>query len=78
MVVALLLFFVGALSAQTDDGQALLREVASSARSAKNWRAEGVSISELTGRGMHLHAESHFKLAVQGPSKMFWRPLKNW
>ncbi len=29
-------------------------------------------MSELTGTGLQLHSEVHFKVAMQGPSKMRW------
>lgn len=71
MVGTLLLFLVEVASAQTNnDARALLQEIASSAQAAKSWRAEGVQITELTGRGMHLHDETRFKVAFQSPSKM--------
>ena len=73
MVVALALFLAGVASAQTnEDARALLQEIASSSLAAKSWLAEGTQVSELTGRGMHLHSDSRFKFAYQGPSKMRW------
>ena len=72
MIVAVVLFLAALASAQTSDARVLLEEIASSARAASSWRAEGVEVSELTGTGLQLHSEVHFKVAMQGPSKMRW------
>jgi hypothetical protein len=53
MVVALILLLFGVASAQTnEDARGLLQEIASSSRSAKSWRAEGIQVGEMTGRGI--------------------------
>ena len=72
LVIGITLLLSALGSAQTD-GYALflLREVASSARTTKSWRAEGVEVLEMTGKGMnHPRSEVHFKIAVQSPLKM--------
>ena len=48
----------------------MLRSAASSAQTTKSWRAEGVEVSHISGTGMNLRNEVHFKIAVQDPSKM--------
>jgi TonB family protein len=73
MVVALILLLFGVASAQTnEDARGLLQEIASSSRSAKSWRAEGIQVGEMTGRGIHIQHENRFKVAYQSPSKMLW------
>jgi TonB family protein len=72
MILAVVLFLTALASAQTNDARALLRDIASSARATKSWRAEGVETHELTGNGIQLRDEIRFKIAIQGPSKMRW------
>jgi len=72
MVVALLLIVLaGFASAQTnEDPRVLLQETAASAHAAKSWLAEGMTTSAMTGQGMRIHSEIHFKIAFERPSKM--------
>jgi TonB family protein len=72
MRLLITLLLSGLSSAQADDDAlVLLREVASSARNTNTWRAEGVEVAQLAGRGMNnLRDEIHFKIAVQSPLKM--------
>jgi TonB family protein len=73
MMLAMFLFLATFAWAQGDDrARALLQDIASSARSTKSWRAEGVEINELTGDGLQLRDELRFKIAIQGPAKMRW------
>jgi hypothetical protein len=52
----------GLAQAQTDEHAfLLLREVESSAKAARNWRAEGVEVGQMTGRGMNLKSEVNFR-----------------
>jgi TonB family protein len=61
----------GLAQAQTDDyALLLLREVESSAQTTKSWRAEGVEMSQMTGRGMNLKSEVNFRVAAKYPLKM--------
>lgn len=67
----LILLLSGLWSAQADeDALFLLREVASSAGNTNTWRAEGVEVGQITGRGINLRDEIHFKIAVQSPLRM--------
>ncbi len=73
MILVVLLILAAAASAQTNDhARALLEEIASSARATQSWRAEGVEVGEVTFSGVQQRQETHFKLAVQGPTKMRW------
>jgi len=60
-----------------DDARALLQEVATSARAAKSWRAEGVEIGEITSGAFHVRDEIHFRVAVDGPLKLRWESTAN-
>jgi hypothetical protein len=71
MILALVLLLAGVVFAQTnEDARPLLQEIASSSRAAKSWLGEGIQVSELTGRGMRIRAETRFKVAYQSSSKM--------
>ena len=72
MILAILLFLTAYGAAQTNDARALLQDIASTARATESWRAEGVKVDEMTGNGISLYEEIHFKIAIQGPSKMRW------
>jgi TonB family protein len=72
MILAVALFLAALASAQTNNARALLDDIAASARADKSWRAEGVEVSELTASGIQLRSEVHFKIAIQGPSRMRW------
>jgi hypothetical protein len=53
-----------------DDATELLRKVRSFAESTRNWRAEVVETSRMSGRGINLQSEVRTKLAAQPPMKM--------
>ena len=53
-----------------EDARELLRKVQSTAESTKNWRAEVVETSQISGGGMNLQAEVRIKIAAQAPLKM--------
>lgn len=61
----------GAARAQdADDAAGLLRKAESLASATKNWRAEVVRGSELSGREMNMKDEVYIKFAAQAPLKM--------
>ena len=62
-------FFLASAEA-ADDAFLLLQKVGESARMTNNWRAEVVEVHQITGQGMNLRDEVHFKIAVKGPLKM--------
>lgn len=68
---ALLVFLLAsAAQAQTQDARGLIEEIAAASRDAKSWRAEGIQVNDLSGRGMQGHAETRFKTAYQFPARM--------
>ncbi len=77
-IIVLLLTAAAAAPAQTnEDARALLEETAAASRAARSWLVEGVQVSDLSGRGMHMHDESRFKAAYQAPSKMLSQTSSN-
>jgi hypothetical protein len=52
------------------DGPALLRKVESVAGTTKNWRADVLKRSQISGRGINLQDEVHIKIAAQAPLKV--------
>jgi hypothetical protein len=53
-----------------EDAKELIRKVQSTAESTKNWRAEVVERSQISGGGMNLQGEVRTKIVVQAPLKM--------
>jgi hypothetical protein len=52
------------------DATGLLQKVQSVAESTKNWRAEVVENSEITGTGINHRGEVRTRIAVEAPLKM--------
>jgi outer membrane lipoprotein-sorting protein len=73
-LILILLFASSTITFAQENGKAdgLLREVMSAARAAKCWRAEGIKIEEMTINGIERREEVHFRVALQGTSKMHW------
>ena len=69
-VILLAFVIAGATGAQDEDAAALLGKAESFASSTKNWRAEVVQASQLSGHGMDLKEELHIMIAAQTPLKM--------
>jgi outer membrane lipoprotein-sorting protein len=65
-----LLASVLAPAQNVEDAKELLRKVQSTAESTKNWRAEVVERSQISGGGMNLQSEVRTKIAAQAPLKM--------
>ena len=65
-----LLACVLAPAQNVEDAKELIRKVQSTAESTKNWRAEVVERSQISGGGMNLQGEVRTKIAVQAPLKM--------
>jgi hypothetical protein len=59
-----------AFAQPSDNARAILGEVATSARAAKSWRAEGVEIGDITVGDMHIRDKIHFRVVVDGPLKL--------
>ncbi len=49
---------------------ALIKKAEDLAHSTKNWRAEAVETSRMSGHGINLQNEVHIKIAAQTPLKM--------
>jgi outer membrane lipoprotein-sorting protein len=70
-LVCLILLVTASAGAQdTEDARALLQKTESLARSVKNWRAEVVETSHISGHGINLQDQVHIKIAAQSPLKM--------
>ena len=65
-----LLACVLAPAQNVEDAKELIRKVQATAESTKNWRAEVVERSQISGAGMNLQGEVRTKIAVQAPLKM--------
>ncbi len=65
------LFSVLVVRAQSpEDAAALLRKVRSFVESTRNWRAEVIETSQISGGGMNVKSEVQAKIAAQEPLKM--------
>ena len=64
-----LLASVLATAQSVDDAKELLRKVQSTAESTRNWRAEVVERSQISGGGMNLQEEVRIEIAAQTPLK---------
>src|SRR5258708_34381304 len=65
-----LLASVLAPAQSVEDARELIRKVQSTAESTKNWRAEVVERSQISGGGMNRQGEVRTKSAGQAPLKM--------
>jgi TonB family protein len=69
MVLAVLALLTASAHAQlNDDARTLLQDVASSARSAATWRAEGTMVVEMTTSEIARRFEQSFRIEKQGPT----------
>ena len=65
-----LLASVLAPAQNVEDAKEWIRKVQSTAESTKNWRAEVVERSQISGGGMNLQSEVRTKIVAQAPLKM--------